>query len=152
MADVFEPAVRSYVMSRVKGKNTKPEMEVRSFLHRRGFRFTLHGKFRGGILPGRPDIVLPKYRMVVFVHGCFWHAHEGCRHFTIPETRTEWWKDKLLGNRARDQNHRIQLEEMGWKVHVIWTCRMKSHQAMAEVEEELIGILSATPSGQKVCG
>lgn len=146
MADVFEPAVRSYVMSRVKGKDTKPEMAVRSFLHRRGYRFTLHGKFRGIILPGRPDIVLPKYRMVVFVHGCFWHAHEGCRDFSIPETRTDWWQEKLLGNRARDQKHRAHLEDMGWKVHVIWTCRIKPPKGMAEVGEELLGILSARQS------
>lgn len=142
MADVFEPAVRSYVMSRIKGKNTKPEMVVRSFLHRRGYRFNLHGKFRGTLLPGRPDIVLPKYRMVVFVHGCFWHAHKGCRYFTIPETRSEWWKEKLLGNRARDMRHRDELEKIGWKVHVIWTCDMKSQAAIEEVGKELLEVLA----------
>lgn len=137
MADVFEPAVRSYVMSRVKGKNTKPEKLVRSMLHRLGYRFNLHGKYRSEVLPGRPDIVLPKYRVVIFVHGCFWHAHEGCKYFKIPETRVDFWREKLLGNRRRDRKHQTQLEDLGWKVLVIWTCRLKSRGDLERVEEEL---------------
>ena len=142
MADVFEPEVRSYVMGRIKSRNTKPEIAVRKFLHARGYRFNLHGKFKSGILPGKPDIVLPKYRTLIFVHGCFWHAHADCKHFSIPETRREWWEKKLLGNRARDERHRKALQEMGWRVHVIWTCQMKSKTDMATVHEALLNLLS----------
>ena len=108
-------------MSRISGKDTKPEMMVRKFLHANGFRYSLHRKD----LPGKPDIVLPKYDTVIFVHGCFWHAHEGCKYFKIPKTRTEWWKNKLLANRDRDQKHIQQLEESGWKVIVVWECDLK---------------------------
>ena len=125
MADVHEPAVRSYNMSRIKGKDTKPELLVRRFLHQKGFRFTLHGKFRGNKLPGKPDLVLPKYKTVIFIHGCFWHAHRGCKYFKIPETRTEFWKEKLTGNANRDQLNQKALRELGWKVMVIWTCEIK---------------------------
>ena len=125
MADVHEPAIRSYNMSRIKGKDTKPELLVRRFLHQKGFRFTLHGKFRGNKLPGKPDLVLPKYKTVIFIHGCFWHAHRGCKYFKIPETRTEFWKEKLTGNANRDQLNQKALRELGWKVMVIWTCEIK---------------------------
>lgn len=125
MADVHEPEVRSYNMSRIKGKNTKPEMLVRKYLHSKGFRYNLHGKYKGKVLPGRPDLVLPKYKTVIFVHGCFWHAHEGCKYFKLPKTRTEWWKEKLYGNKTRDEKHQQELEELGWKVIVIWECKVK---------------------------
>lgn len=125
MADVHEPEVRSYNMSRIKGKDTKPEMKVRKYLHAQGFRYNLHGKYKGQILPGKPDLVLPKYKTVIFVHGCFWHVHEGCKYFSLPKTRTEWWKDKLYKNKARDEKHQRELEEMGWKVIVIWECEVK---------------------------
>lgn len=125
MADVHEPEVRSYNMSQIKGKNTKPELMVRKFLHAKGFRYNLHGKYKGKTLPGKPDLVLPKYKTVIFVHGCFWHAHEGCKYFKIPETRTEFWKDKLYGNKARDEEHQKQLKEMGWKVIVVWECEVR---------------------------
>lgn len=139
MADVHEPKVRSYNMSRVKGKDTKPEMNVRQYLHQKGFRYNLHGKFRGTKLPGRPDLVLPAYKTVIFVHGCFWHAHDGCKHFKIPETRREWWREKLLGNRERDLKNIDQLKEEGWKVIVIWTCELKRdfEGRMCEVEEAI---------------
>lgn len=125
MADVHEPKVRSYNMSRVKGKDTKPELLVRKYLHRAGYRYNLHGKYKGEKLPGKPDLVFPVYRSVLFVHGCFWHAHKGCRYFKIPETREEWWREKLMGNRERDLRHIDQLESKGWKVIVIWTCQLK---------------------------
>lgn len=122
MADVHEPETRSYNMSQVQAKDTKPEMMVRKFLHTNGFRYRLHVKD----LPGKPDLVLPKYNSVIFVHGCFWHAHEGCKDFKIPKTRTEWWKNKLFGNRERDEKHVRQLKDLGWNVIVIWECELKS--------------------------
>lgn len=121
MADVHEPETRSYNMSQIKGKDTKPEMLVRRFLHSNGFRYRLHVKE----LPGKPDLVLPKYNSVIFVHGCFWHAHKGCKYFKIPDTRTKWWKKKLIGNRKRDKNNIAQLEEDGWNVVVVWSCELK---------------------------
>lgn len=121
MADVHESKTRSYNMSQISGKDTKPEMFVRKFLHAKGFRYRLHVKD----LPGKPDLVMPKYNRVIFVHGCFWHAHEGCEYFKIPKTRTEWWKEKLLTNRSRDKKHTQQLKDMGWKVIVIWECELK---------------------------
>jgi DNA mismatch endonuclease, patch repair protein len=98
MADVHDKATRSYNMSRIKGKDTKPEMLVRKFLHAQGFRYRLHVKD----LPGKPDIVLPKYKTVIFVHGCFWHGHEHCKYYVIPKTRTEWWVNKINANIAND--------------------------------------------------
>ena len=98
MADVHSIATRSYNMSRIKGKNTKPEMLVRKYLFAHGFRYRLHSKK----LPGKPDIVLPKYRTVIFVHGCFWHGHKSCKYYTVPKTNTEWWLNKIDGNKAND--------------------------------------------------
>lgn len=121
MADVHEPKTRSYNMSKISGKDTKPEMIVRKFLHANGFRYRLHVKD----LPGKPDIVLPKYNSIIFVHGCFWHAHEGCKYFKIPKTRTDWWKDKLFRNKERGEENIRELEEMGWNVVVIWGCELK---------------------------
>lgn len=122
MADVHEPETRSYNMSQISGKDTKPEMLVRKFLHANGFRYRLHAKD----LPGKPDLVLPKYNSVIFVHGCFWHAHEGCKYFKIPETRTEWWKEKLYGNKERDKKNIEKLKKEGWNVIVVWECELKS--------------------------
>jgi len=121
MSDVHEPETRSYNMSQISGKDTKPEMMVRKFLHGNGFRYRLHAKD----LPGKPDLVLPKYNSVIFVHGCFWHAHEGCKYFKIPKTRTVWWKEKLYGNKERDERHIQELKEMGWNVIVVWECELK---------------------------
>lgn len=120
--DVHEPAVRSYNMSQIKGKNTKPEMLVRKFLFSKGFRFRLHVKN----LPGKPDIVLPKYKTVIFVHGCFWHGHEGCKYFVVPKTRTDWWLNKINKNRDNDQKAFTLLKEEKWKVITIWECELKS--------------------------
>lgn len=121
MADVHEPDVRSYNMSQVKGKDTEPEMIVRKFLHANGFRYRLHVKD----LAGKPDLVFPKYNTVIFVHGCFWHLHEGCKYSEIPKTRTEFWKKKLYKNKKRDKKNIKKLEEMGWNVIVIWECELK---------------------------
>ncbi len=119
--DRMTPEQRSRCMSRIKGKNTKPERVVRSFLHRSGFRFRLHRKD----LPGCPDIVLPKYRTVIFVHGCFWHRHPGCPRTTTPKTNVEFWGKKFAENVARDERNRQALVELGWNVVVIWECEIK---------------------------
>lgn len=120
MADIVERETRSRMMSGIKGKDTAPEMQVRRFLHSLGFRYRLHVKD----LPGRPDIVLPRYRTVIFVHGCFWHWHE-CRYFKLPATRTEFWKRKLMANRQRDEMNAGQIKLMGWKVLVIHECDLR---------------------------
>lgn len=122
MADNLTPEVRSYIMSRIRSKDTKPELLVRSFLHRAGYRFRLHRRD----LPGRPDIVLPKYKVAIMVHGCFWHAHPDhkCNVFKWPTSRRAWWKTKLLGNRKRDRLGQNQLEKLGWNVIVIWECEL----------------------------
>ena len=120
MADIVSKEKRSEMMSGIRGKDTRPEILVRKALHAKGFRYRL----QYGKLPGRPDIVLPKYHAVVFVNGCFWHLH-GCRLSTIPKTRTEFWKAKLEGNRERDRKNIENLQELGWRVAVIWECAIK---------------------------
>jgi DNA mismatch endonuclease (patch repair protein) len=112
-------------MSRIKGKDTKPEMLVRRFLFAKGFRYKLHDKK----LPGKPDIVLPKYKTVIFVHGCFWHGHKNCRYFTIPKTRTQWWTDKINRNIELDKLHSTALKKAGWKIITIWGCELKPDKA-----------------------
>lgn len=119
--DVQDKKTRSYNMSRIKGKNTKPEMLVRKFLFVNGYRYRLNVK----TLPGKPDIVLPKYKTVIFINGCFWHGHEGCRYFVVPKTRTEWWVNKINDTQKRDREAETQLKELGWKVSVIWECELK---------------------------
>jgi DNA mismatch endonuclease (patch repair protein) len=122
MADVHDKETRSYNMSRIKGKDTKPEMLVRKFLHANGFRYRLHVKN----LPGKPDIVLSRYKTVIFVHGCFWHGHEGCRYFVVPKTRTEWWLNKINGNVENDRKAFTALHELSWKIIEIWECELKA--------------------------
>ena len=121
MADVHDKATRSYNMSRIKNKNTKPEILVRKFLFANGFRYRLNDKK----LPGKPDIVLPKYKTVIFVNGCFWHGHENCKYFKLPATRTEWWKEKINKTKLKDFSNNKILNEVGWHVFVIWECEMK---------------------------
>lgn len=123
MADIVSEEQRSYNMSRIRSKHTKPELLVRSMLHRMGYRFTVNGP-KNKQLPGKPDIVLPKYKTIIFVHGCFWHAHKGCKNYCLPKTRTEWWQAKLEGNAARDAKRQIELSELGWKVVVVWECEL----------------------------
>ena len=108
-------------MSRIRSKDTKPEMLVRKFLHKSGFRYRLHVKD----LPGKPDIVLPKYMTVIFVHGCFWHGHEGCKYYVVPKTKTEWWVDKINRNKTIDAQSISSLQSTGWKVLEIWECELK---------------------------
>ncbi|GAA4336149.1 DNA mismatch endonuclease Vsr [Mucilaginibacter gynuensis] len=121
MADVHSKETRSYNMSRIKSKDTKPELLVRKFLHKNGFRYRLHVKD----MPGKPDIVLPKYKTVIFIHGCFWHGHEGCRYYVVPKTRTEWWLNKIQGNTNNDTKAETLLEKLGWKIIKIWECELK---------------------------
>lgn len=121
MADVHDKATRSYNMSRIKNKNTKPEILVRKFLFANGFRYRINDKK----LPGKPDIVLPKYKTVIFVNGCFWHGHEDCKYFKLPATRTGWWKEKIEKNIENDLKKHAQLKLAGYKVIVIWECELK---------------------------
>jgi DNA mismatch endonuclease (patch repair protein) len=131
MTDHLTKEKRSWNMSRIRHKNTKPELIIRSLLHRMGYRFTVNGPGNRN-LPGRPDIVLPKYKTVVFVHGCFWHFHRNCKHARIPKTRTEWWRDKLRGNAERDKKKNAELRRQGWKVITVWECQIKGKLNMIE--------------------
>lgn len=121
MADVFDPAQRSRIMARVRDRDTTPEKAVRSLLHRLGYRFRLHRKD----LPGKPDIVLPKHRAVILVHGCFWHQHPGCKAAKRPASNTEYWTRKLDRNVVRDEHNLAQLAYLGWRVLVVWECELR---------------------------
>lgn len=125
MADKLSPERRSWNMSRIKGKDTKPEIKVRSYLFRQGFRFRKNDKR----YPGKPDIVLPMYKAVVFVHGCFWHRHPGCKDATMPKTRTEFWMEKLSKNVANDQKNVDALKKLGFRVIIIWECEIEKEFA-----------------------
>ena len=120
MADVFTPEKRSQVMAAIRGKDTKPEVFVRSELHKQGLRFRKNDKR----YPGKPDVLLPKYKTAVFVNGCFWHAHEGCDKFKMPKSRVSFWTEKFERNRARDKGNIQALEEMGWNVITVWNCEL----------------------------
>lgn len=122
MPDTLTKEQRRYCMSRVRGKDTSPEILVRRLLHRMGYRFRLHV----GNLPGRPDIVLPRHRKIVFVHGCFWHGHRGCARAKRPSTNVEFWDQKIDGNIRRDRRTRTALQASGWKSLVVWQCQTKN--------------------------
>lgn len=128
MRDRLTKERRSWNMSQIRGKNTKPEVLVRSMLHRMGLRFRIHA--RG--LPGRPDIVLPKYTAVVFVHGCFWHRHRGCKNCTIPTHNRGFWLKKLEGNAKRDVANQHALAQLGWRVIIVWECEVSRADAKTE--------------------
>ncbi|MCP4150004.1 MAG: DNA mismatch endonuclease Vsr [bacterium] len=134
--DIWTKEKRSKVMSKIRSKDTKPELLLRSALHRRGYRFRIHRKD----LPGKPDIVLPKFKTVIFVHGCFWHLHQDCIDGRIPKTQSEKWRKKLEGNVERDKLHEKKLIEMGWHVLTIWEC---------EVEKEIDSVLERIDSQLK---
>lgn len=121
MADIVDEQTRSRMMAGIRGKDTKPELALRQALHARGFRFRLHAKN----VHGRPDLVFPKHRAVIFVHGCFWHRHEGCRYTTSPSTRPEFWHAKFEANVARDSAVRATLLETGWRVAMVWECALR---------------------------
>ena len=133
--DTVSKKVRSRIMSSVHSKDTKPELVVRQWLHRRGFRFRLHVK----TLPGHPDVVLPKYKTVIFVNGCFWHRHEGCKRATVPETNKEKWLAKFADNVARDKAQQKALTLLGWQVVVLWQCQIEDG-SFDRLLEEYFGI------------
>ncbi len=136
-SDIFSAEKLSEIMSKVRSKDTKPEKQVRSLLHRLGYRFRLHRKG----LPGTPDLVLPKYNLAVFVHGCFWHLHSECSKGQIPQKNRKFWKEKLLRNKERDEEVALQLKEQGWDVAVIWECEIKDglKVVMDKLEPHLTG-------------
>ncbi|WP_353339757.1 very short patch repair endonuclease [Pelagimonas sp. KU-00592-HH] len=130
MPEKRQPMTRSEMMGNIGSRNTKPEMIVRRGIHRLGFRYSLHRS----IEKCKPDLVLPKYRAVIFVHGCFWHAHQGCHFFRLPKTRTDFWKKKLAGNVERDKKFNTMLMNSGWRVLTIWECatRNQTQETLAE--------------------
>ena len=145
MADVHTPEQRSYNMSRIRGKNTKPEELVRKYLFSQDFRY----RKNDARLPGKPDIVLPKYKTVIFVNGCFWHAHESCKYFVWPKNNADFWKKKIEGNIQRDNSNYRLLAQQGWKIIVVWECELKKKvveqtlEKLAEdVKKEDINIVS----------
>jgi DNA mismatch endonuclease, patch repair protein len=125
MADIVDPFTRSRMMASIKGSNTGPEIALRKALHALGLRYRLHDRK----LPGRPDIVLPRWKAVVFVHGCFWHRHEGCRYATVPATRPEFWNTKFRENVFRDQRNLASLAEAEWRTCIVWECDLRTHGA-----------------------
>lgn len=140
MTDHISPEHRSWNMSRIKGKDTKIEVKVRSWLFARGFRF----RKNDNRYPGKPDIVLPKYKTVIFINGCFWHRHEGCKYATMPKTRVDYWNAKFERNVANDKLHIKQLEELGWNVITLWECELKAlcfEKTMLNLEEFLVAFM-----------
>ena len=138
MADVMTPEQRSRCMAAIKGKNTKPEILVRKFLFSKGLRYRLNSK-----LPGKPDIVLPKWKTVVFIDGCFWHGHEGCKYFRLPSTNVEFWRNKIETNVSRDKKVTATLEGEGWRVIRIWECSLRTKEkqtaTLQTLYEKIIG-------------
>ncbi|WP_083233320.1 very short patch repair endonuclease [Planctopirus hydrillae] len=126
MTDRISPEHRSWNMSRIRNRDTKPELIVRSLLHRMGYRFRLHRKD----LPGKPDIVLPKYRTVIFVHGCFWHRHHNCRYASTPQSHTAFWNAKFATTIERDREVRRQLRKLAWHVIVVWECEITAEHSL----------------------
>ena len=138
MADKFSPEQRHNCMSRVRSINTKPEIKLRKALFEKGFRYLVNVK----TLPGKPDIVLPKYRTAIFVNGCFWHGHSGCKYYTVPETNVEFWVEKVRKNKERDAVNVQRLESLSWSVVTIWECELKS-KAFADTVSRVVGELAS---------
>lgn len=132
-------------MSRIKGKDTKPEMLVRKYLHAQGFRYKLHDK----TLPGKPDLVLPKYKTIIFIHGCFWHGHTNCKYFKIPQTRTEWWTEKINKNIANDVKAVKLLKKDGWKTIIIWSCELRK-EIFNYTLEKTLHLIKATKNERTI--
>ena len=134
IVDSLSQEKRSWNMSRIKNRDTKPELIVRSLLHRKGYRFRLHRKD----LPGRPDIVLPRFNTIIFVNGCFWHRHEDCRYAYNPKTRVDFWQEKFRQNVERDQKVHNQLLKLGWKVHVVWECETRKPELLIRKLKQIL--------------
>ncbi|MFN8250841.1 MAG: DNA mismatch endonuclease Vsr [Ferruginibacter sp.] len=143
MADVHNKKQRSYNMSRIRSANTKPELLVRKFLFAQGYRYRLYGgkPAAARALAGKPDIVLPKHRTVIFIHGCFWHGHTHCKYYKVPQTRTEWWLNKINRNKANDTKALKALKKDGWKVITVWECKLKP----AKLQQTLASLLKKLP-------
>lgn len=139
--DVHSPQTRSFNMSRIRGTNTKPEEQVRKILFSRGFRYRKNDKR----FPGKPDVVLPKYKTCIFVNGCFWHKHEGCKYFVWPQNNSEFWRKKIESNVQRDQNNYEELRKQGWKVIVIWECELKKDKIHSTTERIVDELLTRNP-------
>ena len=131
--DCYDQATRSKAMRSVHGKNTLPEMQVRRMLFRAGFRFRLHD----AKLPGKPDIILPKYRTIIFVNGCFWHRHPGCKKATTPSSNTVYWEEKFKQNVDRDQRTEQKLKELGWNLIIVWECELKQPEFLASLPDKI---------------
>lgn len=137
MADSISPEHRSWNMAQIKGKDTKIEVKVRQYLFSKGFRFRKNDKR----FPGKPDVVLPKYKTVIFVNGCFWHMHEGCKQGRLPKSNLEYWSEKLGKNVANDRKHNDQIKELGWTPITIWECELKNdfEGVMRKVINQIVG-------------
>jgi DNA mismatch endonuclease (patch repair protein) len=144
MGDIVTPDVRSRMMTGIRGRDTKPELVVRRGLHAAGFRFRLHR----GDLPGRPDIVLPKHQVVIFVHGCFWHRHEGCANFRLPMTNRKFWREKFARNVDRDTAAARELLNRGWRVLIVWECETRRSPAKNLVQEIVLWIAGNQNEGE----
>lgn len=138
MADIKTPEERSRNMAAIRSGDTKPEMLVRRYLHSMGWRYGLHNKK----LPGSPDIVMSRFKTVIFVHGCFWHGHENCKYYRLPKSNTEFWQDKINNNRARDERDIEALRKLGWNVIIIWECELKTEALRQQTFSRLADIFS----------
>lgn len=134
--DIYSKQKRSEIMSLISGKNTKPEIVIRKIAHSLGYRFRLHKKD----LPGKPDIVFPKYKKVIFVNGCFWHSHKNCKRSKLPTTNAKFWKEKIEGNKKKDKSNYIRLKKLGWDYMVIWQCEIKDSNK-EKIEKRLLEFL-----------
>ena len=149
MADIVSKTTRSKMMSNIKGKNTVPEILIRRALHKRGFRYRLHDKR----LPGKPDMVFPKYKAVIQVHGCFWHRHN-CHLFKWPSTRKRFWKEKISSNVERDTRNLMKLNQSGWRILIIWECALKGRYRLTEVgviDKTVLWLYSEQPGFEITC-
>ena len=145
MTDTLTPEQRHRCMSNIRGKDTKPEMIVRKYLFSKGLRYRIHVRS----LPGNPDIVLPKYRTVIFINGCFWHGHEGCKYYRLPKSNVEFWEAKISRNKARDRENEIKLKELGWRVIRIWECEIRNVSSREKNLERLYkNVIISNAGGQ----
>jgi len=140
MPDTLTQEQRRRCMSHIRSNNTKPEILVRHELFRRGYRYRINVSK----LPGKPDIVLPKYKTVIFINGCFWHGHEGCKHFVQPKSNVDYWKSKILRNQQRDKETILKLQQLGWKVVIIWECEINKSQLLQTINQ-IVSIIRIAP-------